>query len=73
MAKQYKTSPKTLIPFSMKKKFSKNIQIWLIILVLLVVVRLLMPYFIVKYVNKVLAKDIAPYKGHIYDVDLSLY
>lgn len=57
----------------MKIKLTRKIKILLGILVLLVAVRLALPYFIVKYVNKVLAKNIAPYKGHIYDVDLSLY
>ncbi len=57
----------------MIKKFSKKTKIWLVVLAMLVLARLVMPYFIVKYVNKVLANDIAPYKGHIYDVDLSLY
>jgi hypothetical protein len=36
-------------------------------------VRLALPFIITKHLNKVLAKNIAPYKGHIYNVDLRLY
>jgi len=55
------------------KNLSKKTKIVLAILLVLVAVRLVLPYFITKHLNKVLAKNIAPYKGHIYDVDLSLY
>jgi len=41
-------------------------------IVLLVVARLLLPYFVTKYVNKVLA-DIDGYTGSIEDVDISLW
>lgn len=51
-----------------KKKFT-----WIIILVvLLIVARLLLPYFVEKYVNKTL-DDIPGYTGHVEDVDLALY
>jgi hypothetical protein len=49
-------------------------KIWIVlgsIVVLLVVVRLMMPYFVTRYVNKVLA-DIDGYEGSISDVDIHL-
>jgi Domain of Unknown Function (DUF748) len=53
----------------------KNLKkIWIIlgsILVLLVVARLMLPYFVTRYVNKVLA-DIDGYEGSISDVDIHL-
>ncbi|MBK9012691.1 MAG: hypothetical protein IPM82_00610 [Saprospiraceae bacterium] len=55
-----------------KYKLKKKHKIIFAIVLVLVAVRLAMPYFIVKYVNKAMANNIAPYKGSIYDVDLSL-
>jgi hypothetical protein len=49
-------------------------KVWLIlgsILVLLIVARLMLPYFVTRYVNKVLA-DIDGYEGSISDVDIHL-
>lgn len=48
---------------------------WIIIgsiLVILVVARLMLPYFVVRFVNKVLA-DIPGYRGSITDVDIHLF
>lgn len=42
------------------------------ILLLLIAARLSMPYFVTKYVNRVLA-DLDGYRGSIYDVDIHLY
>jgi hypothetical protein len=42
------------------------------ILLLLVVARLSMPYFVIRYVNKVLS-NLEGYRGSIYDVDIYLY
>ncbi len=53
-------------------KLRKRYIIILSIVLVLVIVRLILPYFIVKYVNKAMANNIAPYKGSISDVDLSL-
>ena len=39
---------------------------------LLIVARLLLPYFVLKYVNKTLA-DLDGYTGHVSDVDIALY
>lgn len=53
------------------RKISKK---WIIIgsiVLLLVVARLMLPYFVVRYVNKVLA-DIPGYRGSITDVDIHL-
>ena len=40
-------------------------------LVLLVVARLLLPYFVLRYVNKTLA-DMGDYTGHVEDIDIAL-
>jgi flagellar basal body-associated protein FliL len=53
----------------MKKK---SIIIISIIIVILIGVRVALPYLVVNYVNKVLA-DIPGYQGSIKDVDLDLY
>ncbi len=42
------------------------------ILLVLIVARLSMPYFVTRYVNKVLA-NLEGYRGSIYDVDIALY
>ncbi|MEI9917772.1 MAG: DUF748 domain-containing protein [Bacteroidota bacterium] len=42
------------------------------ILLVLVVARMVMPYFVTKYVNKVLS-NLEGYRGSIYDVDIHLY
>ncbi len=49
-------------------------KVWIVlgsILVLLIVARLMLPYFVTRYVNKVLA-DIDGYEGSISDVDIHL-
>ena len=53
----------------LKKK--KNI-IGLTIIVLIIVGRLLLPYFLEKYVNKTL-NDIPGYTGHVEDIDVALF
>lgn len=50
----------------------KKRYILLSVLVLLVVARLLLPYFLERYVNKVL-NDIPGYAGHVDDIDVALY
>ncbi len=55
------------------KTLGNKTKIMLALLLVLVAVRLALPYFITKHLNKVLDRNIAPYQGHIYDVDLSLY
>jgi hypothetical protein len=42
------------------------------ILVVLVIARLMLPFFVTRYVNKVLS-DIPGYRGSIYDVDIRLF
>src|ERR1700741_92621 len=41
------------------------------IILLLVIARLVMPYFVLKYVNKTLA-EIRGYYGHVEDIDIAL-
>jgi hypothetical protein len=56
----------------MKKKISKK-WYWIGgILLVLVAARLSMPYFVTRYVNRVLS-NIEGYRGSIYDVDIHLY
>lgn len=55
---------------SAKKK--KRIRIFLIILAVLVIARLLLPYFVLKYVNKTLA-NMDGYYGQVEDIDIALY
>jgi hypothetical protein len=50
----------------------KSVKILLGVVVVLVIARLLLPYFVLRYVNKVLA-DMDGYTGHVSDVDLALY
>lgn len=50
----------------------KRIMISLVIIVLLIVARLILPYFVTRYVNKVL-NDIPGYVGHVDDIDLRLW
>ncbi len=50
----------------------KSVKILLGVIVLLIIARLLLPYFVLKYVNKTLA-DLDGYTGHVDDVDIALY
>lgn len=50
----------------------KSVKIFLGVIVLLIIARLLLPYFVLKYLNKTLA-DLDGYTGHVDDVDISLY
>src|SRR5690349_7124952 len=54
------------------KKISKKYIIIGSILALLIIGRLLLPYFVTRFVNKTLA-DIPGYTGSISDVDISLW
>ncbi|QRR02541.1 DUF748 domain-containing protein [Dyadobacter sandarakinus] len=49
----------------------KSAKIMIGVVVLLIIARLLLPYFVLRYVNKVLA-DMDGYTGHISDVDIHL-
>ena len=56
----------------MKKRISKK-WYWIGgILLILVAARMMMPYFVTRYVNKVLSR-LEGYRGSIYDVDIHLY
>ena len=46
--------------------------VWLLIIVVLIVLRLLLPYVVLRYVNKSLA-SMDGYYGRVQDVDISLY
>ncbi|HEY9009237.1 DUF748 domain-containing protein [Ohtaekwangia sp.] len=54
------------------KRIPKKIWIPLVIVVVLVAARLAMPYFVTRYVNKVLA-ELPGYTGSIRDIDIHLY
>ncbi|HEY0110377.1 MAG TPA: DUF748 domain-containing protein [Fibrella sp.] len=49
----------------------RSVKILIAVLVLLVVARLLLPYFVLRYVNKTLA-DMGDYTGHVEDIDIAL-
>jgi len=69
--KLFKRSKKELSPERRKKRRKRRI-ILLSILGFLIVVRLIMPFFLLKYVNHRLA-NIKQYYGHVEDIDLQLY
>ena len=50
---------------------TRTVKILLSVVVLLIVARLLLPYFVLKYVNKSLA-DMGGYTGHVEDIDIEL-
>ena len=49
----------------------RTAKILIALVVLLVIARLLLPYFVLRYVNKTLA-DMGAYTGHVEDIDISL-
>ena len=49
----------------------RTTKIFLFVVALLVVARLLLPYFVLRYVNKTLA-DMGSYTGHVDDIDIQL-
>lgn len=49
----------------------RSVKILIAVVVLLVVARLLLPYFVLRYVNKTLA-DMGEYTGHVEDIDIAL-
>ncbi|AQG79947.1 DUF748 domain-containing protein [Spirosoma montaniterrae] len=49
----------------------RTTKILIALVVLLVVARLLLPYFVLRYVNKTLA-DMGSYTGHVEDIDIQL-
>lgn len=49
----------------------RSVKILIAVVVLLVVARLLLPYFVLRYVNKTLA-DMGDYTGHVEDIDIAL-
>ena len=56
----------------MKIKMTKTRSILLVVIIVLIVFRLLLPYIVLNYVNKKLAK-LSEYYGHVEDIDISLY
>lgn len=50
----------------------KSVKIFLGIVILLIIARLVLPYFVLRYVNKTLA-NLDGYTGHVSDVDIALY
>ncbi len=57
---------------SKKSRKQKLLRIALVVLVLIIALRLVLPYFVLHFVNKRLA-GIEGYFGHVNDIDLSLY
>lgn len=55
----------------MRWKGNRKLQIVVIIIALIVAARLALPYFVTRYVNKVLG-ELEGYRGQIYDVDIHL-
>lgn len=53
-------------------KVKKKLNILLIVLGVILLARILLPYFLEKYVNKVL-QDIPGYTGYVEDIDVALY
>lgn len=49
----------------------RSAKILIVLVALLLVARLLLPYFVLKYVNKTLA-DMGTYTGHVDDIDIQL-
>ncbi|HET8855378.1 MAG TPA: hypothetical protein VFM60_05605, partial [Salinimicrobium sp.] len=50
----------------------KKILFPVLLIVLLIVARILLPYFLERYVNRTL-EDIPGYTGHVLDIDVALY
>lgn len=57
---------------SQKRKRAKVLRIVLAIFVIIIAFRLILPYWVLGFVNKRLA-DISGYFGHVDDIDISLY
>ncbi|MVM31870.1 DUF748 domain-containing protein [Spirosoma sp. HMF4905] len=49
----------------------RTTKILIAVIILLVIARLLLPYFVLRYVNKTLA-DMSGYTGHVEDIDIQL-
>lgn len=56
----------------MERKRKRRYIIWGSILLVLIVARLLLPFFVLKYANRSLA-EMKGYYGHVDDIDISLY
>ena len=59
-------------PSAKSKKRNRVRNIIIGIVALLIIIRLILPYFVLKYVNNKLA-NLEDYYGHLEDIDLSLY
>jgi len=55
-----------------KAKKRRSIYIGLTVLFVIIILRLILPYIVLHYVNKSLA-EISGYYGHVEDIDISLY
>src|SRR5687767_11616692 len=56
----------------MGRNLTRTWRVVLIVLVLLVAVRLALPYIVTRYVNNVLS-EIEGYRGSVHDIDIHLY
>ncbi|WP_460969787.1 DUF748 domain-containing protein [Spirosoma migulaei] len=55
----------------LRNVLKRTTKILIAVIVLLVIARLLLPYFVLRYVNKTLA-DMGGYTGHVEDIDIQL-
>jgi hypothetical protein len=59
------------LPLITLNALKRSVKILLAVAGLLIVARLLLPYFVLRYVNKALA-DMGDYTGHVEDIDIAL-
>src|SRR5687768_6397968 len=58
--------------FNLTPKRKRMMRIVLIVIAILIVIRLILPYVVLRYVNNSLA-SMEGYYGHVEDIDISLY
>lgn len=63
---------KAMTPEERKKRKRRRRIIWLSIISALIIFRLLLPYIVLKYVNRKL-ENLEEYYGHVNDIDIHLY
>jgi hypothetical protein len=62
---------KTVIPGKTHRKRKRWFIALLIVAIVLIIARILLPYFVLKYVNKTLS-NLKEYQGHVEDIDIAL-
>ena len=51
----------------------RSLKVLLAVVAVLAIARIALPYVVLHVVNGILAEDVAPYRGHVDDVDIALY